>query len=87
MSAKVKPHRQPPLRGKSRKPQHSAFRPELEAAVQREMAFFNTGRSYVIATAVAFALSVKEQEDYRDAVESRKKRKRSALTLVRRRVS
>ena len=55
--------RQPPLKG-GRRNVGSAFRPELEAAVQREMRRFNVGRSFVIATAVAQTLGVKEQEDY-----------------------
>lgn len=55
---------QPRTRGAHRLPVGSAFRPEVERAVQREMARFDVSRSFVIATAVAHALGVAEQERY-----------------------
>ncbi len=43
----------------------SAFIPDLELAVEAEMRKYGVSRSFVIATAVAFALSIDEQPDYR----------------------
>lgn len=57
---------QPRLVGERRQPVSSAFMAELERAVRREMARFNVSRSFVIATAVAYALDVKEQPTYSD---------------------
>jgi hypothetical protein len=56
--------RQPRYRG-GRIPVHSAFIPGLEQAIQREMARFGVSRSFVIATATAFALGVDDQPDYK----------------------
>lgn len=61
------------IKGIKRQPVHSAFIEEIERAVQREMRFFRVSRSFVIATAVAHALGVDEQEDYRP--NPRRKRK------------
>ena len=56
--------KQPRYRG-GRIPVHSAFIPDLEVAIRREMAIFGVSRSFVIATATAFALGVDEQPDYK----------------------
>jgi hypothetical protein len=55
---------QPPFKG-GRQPVHSAFLPQVERAVEREMSRWGVSRAFVIATAVAYALGVKEQPDYR----------------------
>lgn len=55
---------QPRLKGERREPVSSAFMHELERAIRREMARFHVSRSFVIATAVAEALGVKEQASY-----------------------
>lgn len=44
----------------------SKFLPKLERAVQREMRRFNASRSFVIAVAVADALGVKLDYDYKE---------------------
>jgi hypothetical protein len=56
--------RQPRYLG-GRQPVNSAFIPDIEKAVEREMKRFNVSRSFVIATCVAFALGIDEQPDYR----------------------
>lgn len=56
--------RQPPLPG-GRLPVGSAFAKDLERAVESEMRRWGVSRSFVIARAVAFALGVEEQADYR----------------------
>jgi hypothetical protein len=56
--------RQPPVKG-GRQPVSSALLREVERAVRREMTRWNVSRSFVIATAVAHALGVEEQPDYR----------------------
>lgn len=55
---------QPRTRGLKRLPVGSAFQKEVEAAVRREMRRFGVSRSFVIATATAWALGVKEQPRY-----------------------
>lgn len=56
--------RQPPIAG-GRLPVGSAFARDLERAVELEMRRWGVSRSFVIARAVAFALNVEEQADYR----------------------
>lgn len=51
----------------------SAFIPDLERAVQKEMRIHGASRSFVIATCVAYALGVDEQVDYRKISAERKK--------------
>ena len=64
----MKVKHQPRLeKGVKRKPVGSAFMERLELAVRAEMRRFGASRSFVIATAVAFALGVEEQADYRPA--------------------
>jgi hypothetical protein len=44
----------------------SRFLPKLERAVEREMKRFNASRSFVIAVAVADALGVQLEYDYKE---------------------
>jgi hypothetical protein len=78
---RTSPFRQSPVRG-GRVPVSSAFLDAVEAAVAREMRRFNVSRSFVIATAVAYALKVEEQADYRQAgVPESKRRKQKPQVL------
>jgi hypothetical protein len=61
-----------------RVPVQSAFIGEIERAIEREMLRYQCSRSFVIATAVAFAFGIDEQEDYRP-VSPRAPRPRMAL--------
>jgi hypothetical protein len=61
---RIKVKRQPPYKG-GRQYVNSAFIPDIELAVEREMKRYNVTRSFVIATCVAYALQVEEQADYR----------------------
>lgn len=62
---KVKrPRRQPPFKG-GRTPAFTGLIPGLEAAIQKEMDRFGVTRSFVIATACAFALGIEDQPNYR----------------------
>lgn len=65
------PLRQPYYKG-GRQPVGSAFIPELERAVNREMTRFQASRSFVIATCVAFALGVDDQADYKRLLKEKK---------------
>lgn len=70
-------HRQRRVPG-GRTPVQSAFIQEIERAIAREMTKYRCSRSFVIATAVAFAFGIEEQEDYRPV--SPRVAKRAALT-------
>lgn len=56
---------------------------ELERAVQAEMRRFNVSRSFVTATATAYALGVNEQPTY-FVSKSRQHRRIAGLRIVRR---
>ena len=62
--ASVKIRRQPPYKG-GRIPASSAFLPSIEEAIRGDMKRFSVSRSFVIATACAFAFNIDEQADYR----------------------
>jgi hypothetical protein len=69
--------RQRPVKG-GRKPASTGLISPLDRAIAREQQRFGVSRAFVIATAVAFALDVPAQEDYRTSDNPRK------LRLVRR---
>jgi len=78
--------RSQPRYGSPRLAVGSSFIPDLEKAVKREMLKHNVSRSFVIATAVAFALGIDEQPDYRKSTTKKIKpsdfRGNKALRLV-----
>lgn len=79
---KQKLRRQKPVKG-GRIPAHTGLITEIELAIRREMARFGVSRSFVIATACAFAFGIDEQEDYRPRSP---RLSRPHLTLVNRKV-
>lgn len=56
---------QPRIPGLRRQPVGTAFTPALKRAADREAARWGVARSFVLATAAAFALGVADQPDYR----------------------
>lgn len=56
--------RQKPVKG-GRMRVSTALIHDIERAVAREMVKYDCSRSFVIATALAFAFNIEEQEDYR----------------------
>lgn len=69
------------VKGSKRIPMGTSVISPLERAVRAEMSRFKVSRSFVIATCVAYALNVNEQEDYKTGwfsnVKSFRKRKAS----------
>jgi len=56
--------RQKPVKG-GRMQVSTALIHDIERAVARETVKYNCSRSFVIATALAFAFGIEEQQDYR----------------------
>jgi len=72
--------RQRPVKG-GRMQVSTALISDIERAVAREMVKYDCSRSFVIATALAFAFGIEEQEDYRP---KSPRLNRARLALVRR---